>query len=157
MSVQKKNLSFNNIDEILQFAIEKEEEARTFYELWSQKVKKQSIKEVLLEFAVEEQKHKELLLNVKAGRDFNQPKNQIIDLKLGDYFTEVKAHENMTYEAALRIAIQREMGANQLYQYLASIAENQQIKELFNRLALEELKHKMRLEGMYDENFLSEN
>ncbi|WP_456442604.1 ferritin family protein [Caldithrix abyssi] len=58
---------------------------------------------------------------------------------------------------ALRIAIQREMGAHQLYQYLASIAENQQIKELFNRLALEELKHKMRLEGMYDENFLSEN
>lgn len=157
MESLNKNLSFDSTEEILDFAIGKEVEAKEFYEFWAQKVKNSSIKDVLLDFAAEEQKHKELLQKVKAGENLQMPANKIIDLKLGDYFVEVSAQENMSYEEALRVAIQREIGAKELYTYLAGIATNQQAKELFERLAVEESKHKMRLESMYDEDILSEN
>ena len=157
MEISGKNLRFASADEILQFAIEKEQEAKTFYEIWAGKVKSEGIREVLLEFAGEEQKHKELLQNVKAGQSFKMPESKIIDLQLGDYFVPVEAQESMTYEDALRIAIQREIGANRLYTYLASIAGSQQAKSLFERLAVEESKHKMRLESLYDEDILKEN
>ncbi|MCD6374772.1 MAG: ferritin family protein, partial [Caldisericaceae bacterium] len=128
-----KNLSFDSTDEILEFAIDKEVEAKEFYEFWAQKVKNAAIKEVLLDFAAEEQNHKELLQKVKAGENLQMPKTKIIDLKLGEYFVEVGARENMNYEESLRVAIQREIGAKELYTYLASIATNQPSKELFER------------------------
>ncbi len=157
MSHSDSTHNFSSFEDILQFAIEKEEEARQFYETWASKVKNQAISTVLLEFAAEEQKHKELLLKVNAGESFITPQGEINDLKLGEFFIEAKVHEKMSYEEALRVAIQREIGAHQLYLYLASNAQREDSKQLFDRLALEEQKHKSRLEALYDEDFLIEN
>ncbi len=157
MSEQKRSLKFDSLDSVLSFAISKEEEAYHFYLTWSDRVKDAAIKEVLLEFAREELRHKELIIDVKAGKPFEAKPQQVYDLKIGDYFNPVRPTEEMTYQDALQVAIQREIGARKLYDYLASISEEGKIKKLFESLAKEEAKHKMRLEQIYDDEIYREN
>ncbi len=157
MSESLNNLHFSSINEVLDFAVSKEEEARDFYLEWADKVKNSGIKEVLKEFAGEEQKHKDLILKVKAGGTFTTKAEEVIDLKIGDYFVQTNPDETMTYQEALQVAIQREIGAQELYKYLSGRSSDQTMKELFDKLALEESKHKQRLEQMFDEDVLTEN
>lgn len=157
MSESLKNLHFDSIDDVLDFAVSKEEEARDFYLEWAEKVKSNSIKSVLKEFAGEEQKHKDLILRVKAGGTFTTRPGEIIDLKIGDYFVTTRPGEEMSYQDALQVAIQREIGAHELYVYLSSRSTDQTMKELFDKLAVEEAKHKQRLEQIFDEDILTEN
>ncbi len=157
MSEQKRSLKFDSIDSVLSFAISKEEEAYHFYMTWSEKSRDAAIKEVLVEFAREELRHKELILEVKAGKPFEAKPQQVYDLKIGDYFVPVKPSEEMSYQDALQVAIQREIGARELYEYLASISAEGKIKKLFESLAKEEAKHKMRLEQIYDDEIYREN
>ncbi len=157
MSESLNNLRFDSIDQVLDFAVTKEEEARDFYLEWAQKVKNMGIREVLDEFAAEEQKHKDMILNVKAGGAFKTKPGEIIDLKIGDYFVTIDPDEKMTYQEALQVAIQREMGAQELYRYLQQRSNEATLKSLFEKLALEESKHKRRLEQLFDEDILIEN
>ncbi len=157
MSESLNNLHFDSIDDVLDFAVSKEEEARDFYLEWAVKVKNSSIQSVLKEFAREEQKHKDLILNVKTGGTFTTNPQEIIDLKIGDYFVTIQPGQEMSYQEALQVAIQREIGAHELYLYLASRSGNQTMKDLFDKLALEEAKHKQRLEQIFDEDILTEN
>lgn len=157
MSESLNNLHFSSITEVLDFAVAKEEEARDFYLEWADEVRNSSIKEVLKEFAGEEQKHKDLILKVKAGGTFKTKAEEIIDLKIGDYFVQTNPDETMSYQDALQVAIQREIGAQELYKYLSGRSSDQTMKELFDKLALEESKHKQRLEQMFDEDVLTEN
>ncbi|HED09491.1 MAG TPA: hypothetical protein ENJ10_02285 [Caldithrix abyssi] len=148
---------FKTADEVLQYAIEREEEARDFYLEWAEKVMRPEIGDVLKEFAAEEAKHKELLENVRRGNDFAHAGSSVIDLKLGDYHRETDIHHELNYQQALQLAIKREMVAQQLYLFLASISENGKHRELFDGLYKEESKHKERLELMYDDDFMREN
>ena len=150
-------MHFDSADAVLEFAIEREEEARDFYLEWEKKVEKKHLPEILREFAAEEEKHKELLQNVQKGNPFEKVARKVIDLKIGDYFIDEEADEQMTYQQALQIAIKREIGAQELYIFLGSISENTEYKNLFEGLFKEESKHKLRLEAIYDEEFMREN
>ncbi|MBN2444587.1 MAG: hypothetical protein JXJ04_24710, partial [Spirochaetales bacterium] len=59
--------SFKNIEEILDFAIAREEEAAQFYIDLSKKMERPEIKKVFSDFAQEEQGHKKKLESVKKG------------------------------------------------------------------------------------------
>lgn len=157
MNKQTNTLRFDSVNSVLSFAIAKEEEAYHFYTLWSDKVQNQSIKEVLREFAGEELKHKELLLKVQRGESFKTSVREIVDLKIGDYFVPIAPKQEMTYQDALQVAIQREIGAQQLYEFLASLDTTPEIQQLFRQLATEEAKHKMKLETIYDDEIYTEN
>lgn len=63
----------------------------------------------------------------------------------------------MTYEVALKVAMAREKAAFKLYSRLADSTDNVQMKEIFQFLAQEESKHKLRFELEYDEYVLREN
>jgi rubrerythrin len=60
-------MSYDTMDEILDFAIAKEEEAARLYSELAEKMKHPGMRDALLEFAKEEISHKERLLQVKAG------------------------------------------------------------------------------------------
>jgi len=155
---QKNNvLSFDSVDAVLDFAINREQEAHDFYLEWAEKTDKEPIKVVLLEFADVERKHKELLLNVKKGNEANFGQHKAIDLKIGDYLTEVKPSSEMTFQDSVRVAIQREMASQELYRHLASITDDPAIKSIFQKLEIEETKHKEHFEKLYDDEFLREN
>jgi len=155
--IQKKVVDFKNVAQVLEFAVQGEENAHAFYKGWAGKIEDKGLKTVFEELAGEELKHKEFLLNVKKGETLKPAPQEITDLKISDYIIEVKASLEMDYQDALTLAMQREKEAYKLYAGLAAMSKDAKMKDTFLALAQEEAKHKLRLEIMYDEDILKEN
>ena len=145
---------FGSVEEILDFAIKREEEAVEFYTELANKTTNSLTSHVFTDFAREEQGHKKKLLAIKEGKRFMPTKQKIQNLKIGDYLVEVTPGPDITYQEALIIAMKKEKAAFRLYQDLASSTDNQELSSLFLSLAQEEAKHKLRFEIEYDNNIL---
>jgi rubrerythrin len=148
---------FKSINEILDFAINAEQEAVDFYTGLANNAKHQEMKEVFEDFAGEEKKHKARLMNVKQTGIMESAKEKVMDLKIAEYTVAVVARPDMPYQDALIVAMKKEKAAFKLYMALSERAENKDIKDLFYSLAIEESKHKLRFEIEYDEFVLREN
>ena len=154
---EKKIFGFNNIDEILDFAIKSEEGAHAFYKGWAKKMEKTHIRGFFEELAAEELKHKEFILGLKEGKTLQPPVAQVTDLKISDYLLDVDASTALDFQDALTVAMHREKEAFKMYNKIANMTDDQNIKNTFLTLAQEEAKHKLRLETIYDEEILKEN
>ncbi|MHB9031363.1 MAG: ferritin-like domain-containing protein [Candidatus Latescibacterota bacterium] len=149
--------AFQSADEILDFAIEREEEAFAFYDDMSNGADNQRLRELFDSFAQEELRHKAKLIEMKKGKMLVPSAGKITDLKIADYLVESKPGPVMNYPEALRLAMQREKTAFRLYNDLAERADTESLRNLFLSLAREEAKHKLRLELEYDENIMQED
>lgn len=147
---------FGSVDGLLDFAVQKEEEANKFYNDLAGKMDRPSMRQVFQDFAKEELKHKEKLLGVKAGKSLEPAEKKVVDLKIGDYLVDVAPSEDMDYQEALILAMKKEKASFKLYTDLAATTEDGNLESLMLGLAQEEAKHKLRLEMEYDENFLTE-
>ena len=148
---------FKSTEDILQFAIDREIDAQNFYNEWSEKVKNPAIGEMLKGLALQEKGHEEHLKRVKKSGELKPSEKHIVDLKIADYLVDIKPTEDMDYQQALTIAMEREQSSVNLYKTLAKLAPNEKIQDLFLNLVEEEVQHKARLEDEYDENILREN
>ena len=148
---------WRSIDEILDFAIENEQEAADFYNDLAAKMARAHMRDVFLQFAQEEMGHKAKLQQIKRGDIVMRPRQEVPDLKIGDYLVTVEPNEAIDYQGALLVAMKKEKAAFKLYSDLAASTDDQQVKDLFLTLAQEEAKHKLRFELEYDENILSQN
>lgn len=148
---------FENVDDILDFAINEEQMAVNFYSELADNARTEDMKVVFMEFAEEEIQHKMRLLKIKEEGFYTLEKELISDLKISDYVVNVKPSTNMTYEEALILAMKKEKAAFKLYSALADRAPNASLKDVFLGLAQEESKHKLRFEIEYDEYVLREN
>jgi rubrerythrin len=148
---------FKNVDAILLFAIEQEQNAVDFYTELAKEAQSEEMKKVFIEFAGEEIKHKQRLTRIREEGVFTMPRQQVADLKISDYVVDVKASGKLSYEEALVLAMKREKAAFRLYSSLADRAPNDELKAIFEALAMEESRHKLRFEVEYDEFVLREN
>lgn len=148
---------FNNITEILDFAIGEEQAAVDFYLQLADQSKNQQTKQIFREYAEEEMRHKSNLMNIKEGGNFRVPDEHVRDLKIADYLVDVKPSASMSYQDALILAMKKEKAAFRMYTVLAGKAEDPTVKATFLLLAQEESKHKMRFEIEYDDFILKEN
>jgi desulfoferrodoxin-like iron-binding protein len=156
---------FASVNEILDFAIEKEQEASQFYADWAKKLTSPNLdpdqlfllRDMFEQFAAEELKHREKLIRVQAGSPFQPSAKQVTDLKIVDYLVDIMPFPNMDYQEALIIAMKREKASLKLYSDLAEIAGPEDLRSLFAALAQEEAKHKLRLETEYEKEIYSEN
>ena len=147
----------NTVDEILDYAIEQEQQAADFYANFAVRAEKAGMKKMLLEFAEEEKRHKERLLAVKTGERKLTPEKEVLDLKVSDYLVEVHASDNVSFQDALIIAMKRERAAFQLYSDMAEKVPDPNLKQVFIGLAKEESKHKLYFETEYEERVLKHN
>ncbi|MFA5291635.1 MAG: ferritin family protein [Phycisphaerae bacterium] len=148
---------FNISDDILDFAIEGEIEAYKFYTGLATKMDNPEMKKVFLDFAAEEQGHKKQLEDVKKGKVFKVSSEKVADLKIAEFTVDVQPTKNMEYKDALVLAMKKEKKAFQLYTTLANLVEEVTAKQLFESLAQQEAKHKLRFELEYDEIVLKED
>lgn len=148
---------FKSINDILDFAIDSEQEAVEFYSALASNSKNNEMKVVFEQFAKEEKGHKSRLLIIKDNGSFDIRNEKIIDLKIGDYLVDVEADPNMSYKEALIVAMKKEKSAFRLYTNLADKAPTSELKNIFLSLAQEESKHKLRFEIEYDDFVLKEN
>jgi rubrerythrin len=147
----------NSVDEILDFAIEREQEAADFYSHLAEKASSAWMKDMLLSFSQEELRHKGKLKSVKKGEKLLSSEQQVLDLKIGDYLVDVEPQPDISLQDAMIIAMKREKKAYRLYSDLAQKVDDPEIKNLFLGLAQEEAKHKLYFETEYDDQILRDN
>jgi rubrerythrin len=146
-------MSFESVEEIIDYAIGKEEEAVAFYTDLSTNETFSGNRDTFGDFANEEKKHVSMLKNFKGNREtIAQYKYEWIpDMKRSDYMVDIEYENGMSYPDMLRLAMKREEKSLQLYNELAGKVEDDDFIKMFKVLCQEEAKHKRILETIYDE------
>ncbi len=139
----------DSANEVLDFAINQEVESNIFYLELADFVEQPEMAKVLTDLASEELRHKAKLDFIKAcqtGLDEQEVGNLGITEKVKDIEPDAK----MDYVEMLVVGMKKEEASRQLYTDLASIAQNQQVRDILMKLAQEETGHKLRFELEYD-------
>ena len=144
-------MHFESFDEIMGYAIDKEREAAAFYEEASKQEKQSGAREVFESFAAEERKHEDMLKNFSKENVGHYTVEEIPDLKRSDYLLDVEYTPGMSYADILRLAAKREEKAFKFYTDFGEGTGVAEHKRLFQMLAQEEAKHKLKLETMLDD------
>lgn len=149
--------NFKTSQEIIDFAVRAEEEAVRFYTDLADSTNTKALKEAFIEFADEEQKHKDKLLSINSQELTFPDSTPITDLHIADYVNPEVQYKSLTYGEVLIIAMNREKRAYMLYDKLAKMTDNSALRKMFQFLAKEEIAHKNRFETEYDDFVLKEN
>jgi rubrerythrin len=148
---------FKDTNDILDFAMDNEQKAVDFYTRLAKNARTEDMKAIFEQFAREEISHKARLNKIKEEGEFDMPSETVQTLKIADYVVSTEAKPDMSYEDALVLAMKREKAAFKLYTKLSEKAPTEKLKIIFQALAVEESKHKLRFELEYDEYVLREN
>jgi len=153
----------NQLTRILKEAISVEEESIKLYSDAQEKARSASSKNFLKELAKTELRHKKKLIEAIDKKALIQGlgsrRGELLeDLRIVDYMKGIEElSEDADYQRILTYAAQREKKTHDYYVSLTKMFQGTQIGELFQRLAEEELKHKIRLEKEYDDVLLNGN
>ena len=150
-------MKLDSVEKILDYAMEKEEDAFQFYMKLAGKMDKEYMVKIFEGFAKEEKGHKAKIQLIKEGKLLMKAEKKVMDLKIGDNLVEVDLDADIDYQQALILAMKAEKAAYKLYNDLASATDDAEVKETLLALANEEAKHKLRFEIEYDDIVLSEN
>jgi len=75
-------MEFDNFEDVIKFAIAREEDAVEAYGSMSEKAKSPGIRELLLELQEEEKNHKKLLVELTSQKIASLKPERVIDLKI---------------------------------------------------------------------------
>ena len=148
----------DEITELLDTAIYKEIAAQAVYIAAQSKTQDPGARALLKELADEEIKHKQWLKEFKdkgwEKHDWHPKK--VPDLMIGEYLTAPDTVEGANLQEVLAFAIKREQQAMEFYSKMISALRDEAAKRLCENLAREELKHKRKVEILYDDLFYAE-
>lgn len=142
---------FESVEDILDFAIERETEAHDFYTELAERMDRPEMREIFEGFAIEELGHKAKLEAVKEGELTIGDEDEPPSLEIADYVVDVEPTSDMSYADALVLAMKKEKAAYRLYLDLSAVAELEEFTDMFLALAGEEAMHKLRFELEYDD------
>jgi len=150
-------MTFESYDDVIRFAISREEAAVRSYDELSGKAKSPGLREMLIELRDEEKKHQRMLENMTREKIASLKVKKVMDLKISDYMVEERLDEDMNFQELLIYAAQKEQRAADLYTELADRAGDAELKKMFLFMAEQEKGHKLKLEKDYDEFVLWED
>lgn len=144
-------------DSIIEFAIEREEEAVKFYSKLQSKANFKGQVDFLKELENMEKGHIQILKQIQQVEVDDLDVPEVENLKISDYVVSAKPEDEMTYQDILITAMKREEASLNLYTTLANNFDDPQTNQLFKKIASEEAKHKLKFEELYDQDILKEN
>lgn len=147
-------MDISSFESIIQFAIEREEEAINQYGELQKKVQTPGLKELLRDLQSEEMNHKRLLQGLNKKVMETGSVSNVEDMKITDYLVDEPVEENMSFQDVLIFAAKKEQKSVELYNDLAERAKSEEIKKLFQFLVAQEKSHKLRLESEYETHVL---
>jgi rubrerythrin len=140
--------AFKNFEEVLDFAIDREEKTYHYYDEMAKSVRHPSAGKALKSLARRSLKHRKRL--VKMKRDGK--------LSITRYITRGgEPHKDMDTREVLMFAINSTNITQNLYADLAAHADAQKIQAMFAALAQEEAELKLQLETEYDEHVFAQD
>ena len=148
----------NEYMELLETAIYKEVASEAFYTVFKEKTDDPGARALMEELAEEEKKHVRWLTDFKdSGQKAGWHRSVADELKIGEYLTTPERLEGAGLQDTLTFAIKREQQSTDFYSRMTGLLRNRSAKSLCRKLANEELRHKTKLEVLYDDLFLKEN
>ena len=137
--------------ELINTAIQREEDAYRFYMDLHDKFEDPGVKDTLAWIAEEEKKHKAFLVNYRDGKysEESMPKRDIKYYKLAEHQDEPEIDTDMQSQDVFLVAAHREMRSHRFYSELADLQVQDEPKDMLQKMANEELKHKEKMEYLY--------
>jgi rubrerythrin len=154
---ESEELKFGSVTDILDFAIEREEDAARAYGELARDASDPAAKVLLSELQTEEKNHKRLLQNIMDGKACALPSREVQDLKISDYLVEEPLDAQSGFQDLLIHAARKEAKAVQFYTCLWDLASDPEFRRLLTFLIQEESKHKLKLEQEYEKQILQED
>ena len=148
-------VSCSSVDTVINFAIEKEEKAMDFYQKCAERAKNQGIKKFFQEMVEEEKRHRDLLKDLNPSSLGGLKLEKVENLKISDYLIDIQFRDDLTYQEALTLSMKKEEKAHAFYMGWKDKCMHEKTAQLFEMLAIEELKHKRKIETVYDEEILA--
>lgn len=141
------------LSEVLEKAIKKEIEAQQLYGDLSREVNEEAAKDAFQELASQEQGHQKLLEQYLNGKlkEGVLGRGQVIDYKIAEQLDLPEKSPDLELKDIFLLAANREKASHEFYLSLAGIHPPGEVKSLLDDLALQELKHKHRVEFLYTE------
>ncbi len=141
------------LQQVLEEAVHKEVMARFLYVGLRQRVKNPASKEAFEMLAAQEETHQKILENYLHGKlkEGALSPGLVVDYKIAEHLDQPEITPTMDLEEVFTLAAKKEKASNELYQSLAAIHPNGQVRKLLEDLAAQELEHKRRVETLYNE------
>ncbi len=156
-SANMKEPKSSNFKDIIEFAIQREEEAARSYCSMANSATAEDLRKMLLELEADEKRHKTVLQNISESKAWSIRPKEIRDLKISDYLVEEELRPDVDLQGLLIYAAHKELKAFNLYSDLAKKARSLEEKKIFEFLASQEKSHKLKLEMEYDKHILTED
>ena len=144
----------STLKDLLNTAIVQEQNSQKLYQFGVELAKDEETKKFFRQLAQEEQRHEDLLYNIRETGlyDTETPVEdpevlRLVQTSHGSNDLELPAQ--MTIAQLLEMAMQREQTAKLRYQKAAELTNNQEVRELLRNLSQEEENHRLRVEKYY--------
>ncbi len=145
-------IKFGSMQEILAFAVNKEEAAYLFYTDMARMIEDETVSRLFEEFASEELGHREQLqLEIMKMGKVVSTDDDWSDRTRAEYTVEGELPEDFSYADVLKLAIEKENAAFKLYIELLRFTDNRQAIDMFTALAEAEVRHKIKFQSAYEE------
>ncbi len=148
-------MKLNSMEDILRFAIRKEADAASFYQMAADH-SVPGVKKTFEELAKEEEGHKKKLEMFDVKKLDKIEVKETKGLGLAEMMDDVPYSSDMSYADLIRMAIKNEEKSQRLYVNTSQLVKEPNLKKLLLFLAQEESGHKQRLEKIYDKDVLTE-
>ena len=149
-----------SVEEAIKLAIQREIEAHDLYHNAAAGAGNAALRTALLEMAEQERGHRIKLENIQAGNirwAVRMARTQsVANLRLTDHLVGGSLEPNADYQDILLFAAKQEKLAFDFYKTMAANLDDALLQNVFEMLAQEELKHKSRLEKMYEDEVYQE-
>ena len=149
-------MALKSFDEIIKFAIKREEDAIRSYGEMAEKTNMPGLKKLLIDLQSEEKNHKRMLENINQEKLKLYEAKKVPDLKITDHLLEEPMEPEMNFQELLIYAAKKEQKAADLYSELASQAMDEDLKKTFEFMVQQEKSHKLKLEKEYEDHVLEE-
>lgn len=145
----------DKVTDIIQRAIKTEEASYALYTSASRRIKDPAARAGLADLAEQEKQHKAKLEGLLAG-DLTwavrlSQREEVRDLQIGEFLEARPLSEDSDLQDVLILAMKREEATGAFYTQMGQLVEPGPVKDLFEMLAKEEVKHKEYVEGIYED------
>jgi len=149
-------MKFVTLEEVIRFAIEREDTAYKLYKRAAELSTSISAKKMFEELAQEEATHKDVFVKIDEDKAESHKICTLPEASIAKYLADVPFRENLSYSEILAYALKTEESAYQLYKAAAGMTDDPKLQKVLMNFADVELGHRRRLEAIYEERVLTE-
>ena len=144
--------------DLLDAAIYKEIASEALYLAAKKKTRDPGASALMEELAAEEKKHSQWLKEFKDKRATQKWHRGVVpNLRISEYLTSADTLEGAGLQDTLVFAMKKEQQAVDFYSRMTGLFRGNSAKSLCRKLVNEEMRHKLKLEVLYDGLFLVED